>query len=121
MNEEVPEGCVLLSVGLDEGAKQMKDYVLGISFPLSSDTEKSFEIKLGKGCHNEVFKVEGIKGSMMRNLPIKKFEVFLIKLGFWGKKKPKGEWQIPMRGLETDLETTEEIKVPEKTSKSLFT
>ena len=57
---------------------------------------------------------------MYRNLCIKKFEVYLIKLGFWGKKKPKGEWQIPMRALENELESTEELKYAEKSSKMLI-
>ena len=62
--------------------------------------------------------MEGIKGSMLRNLTIKKFEVTFVKLGFWGKKKAKGEFTVAMRPLENALEMTEEIKLPDKASKT---
>lgn len=95
----MPDGCVILNVTFDEAAKQMKDYIMGISFPTSSDSSQDFEIKLGKHLKNESLQVEGIKGSMLRNLTIKKFEVTFVKVGFWGKKKAKGEFQVAMRPL----------------------
>ena len=97
----------MLNVTFDEAAKQMKDYLMNISFPTSSDTTKDFEIKLGKSVQNESLEVDGIKGSLMRNLTIKKFEVSFVKLGFWGKKNHKGEFQVAMRALESSLDMTE--------------
>ena len=40
---------MVLNITFDDNAKKMKDYIMGISFPTSSDSTQDFEIKLGKG------------------------------------------------------------------------